>query len=600
MAAPTTDERAPGPEASESEGRVADRLGPVFMLVPVMFLLVLGWTHRWTEEDAFLNFRIVDQIRAGHGPVFNVGQRVEVATSPLWLAMLTAGRTVIPFVRIEYLALVGGLLLTGLGLWWAQRGAARMWRTDRVRPAVPLGAVVFAALPASWEWATSGLENGLSLAWIGALMLVLATFARRDAAPCTARKTVAVGVLVGLGPLVRPDLTIMSVAALVAVLATRRPRGATLAWLLGGFLALPVLSELFRMGYYGILVPNTALAKDAGGTYWSQGWNYLVDLVAPYWLWVPLVGIAAIAVLLLLPGRVLPDRLFSKRDVRDRAGPPLVVVLALPVAGVLHALFIVKSGGDYLHARLLMPSLFAMLAPFAAVPWRRKLFVPILAITVWAVVAIVFLRPAIHQSFVPLTAYDVSEGRELMMKFTRDGRRPILAEDFIFDDGPRAKRLQERGEKALVSNIQTQPILDATPQRTTLVSVASGISGYLAGPEVIVHEYNSLADPVGSHMPPDPNSHPGHRKRKEYPWVLALTTRPGVTGGFDASRIRAARAALKCGGLRDLVASTEDPLDIGTFWSNLTGAVGRTGLVVPRDEFAAERDFCGDDGTIRP
>ena len=125
MAAPTTDERAPEPDATSSDGRAgaraADRLGPLFMLVPVAVLVVLGWTHRWVEEDAFLNFRIVDQIHAGHGPVFNIGQRVEVATSPLWLAMLTVARTVVPFVRIEYLSIAGGLVLTGLGLWWMQR-----------------------------------------------------------------------------------------------------------------------------------------------------------------------------------------------------------------------------------------------------------------------------------------------------------------------------------------------------------------------------------------------------------------------------------------------------------------------------------------------
>src|SRR2546423_5674851 len=96
--------------------------------LPVAFLVVLGWTHRWVEEDAFINFRIVDQIRAGHGPVFNIGQRVEVATSPLWLAMLTVGRTVLPFVKLEHLSIVGGLVLTALGLWWAQAGAARLWR----------------------------------------------------------------------------------------------------------------------------------------------------------------------------------------------------------------------------------------------------------------------------------------------------------------------------------------------------------------------------------------------------------------------------------------------------------------------------------------
>ena len=145
-----------------------------------------------------------------------------------------------------------------------------------------------------------------------------------------------------------------------------------------------------------------------------------------------------------------------------------------------------------------------------------------------------------------------------------------------------------------------KPILDATPSRTTLLSLASGISGYLAGPDVLVHEYNSLADPVGSHMPPSADSSPGHRKRKGYPWVFALTTRPGVTGGFDADRIAAARAALECGALRDLVESTEAPMGAGRFWSNLTGAVGRTRLVVPRNEFAAERKFCGHTGTISP
>ena len=562
--------------------RTAGRLEVFGRAAPVAFLVVLGWTHRWVEEDAFINFRIVDQIRAGHGPVFNVGQRVEVATSPLWLAMLTVARTLLPFVKLEYLSIVGGLVLTGLGLWWVQAGAARLWRRiDSDAVVVPFGAVVLAALPPSWEWATSGLENGLSVAWLGAVMLVLATVARRDPPPTTPIRLAAAGVLLGLGPLVRPDLTIVSVVALVVVVIVRRPRGAPLAWFLVGALTLPVVVELLRMGYYGVLVPNTALAKDAGGTYWSDGWNYLVDVVAPYWLWIPIVGVGVAAVLVL------------KRAPRST----WIVALALPVAGVLHALFIVKSGGDYLHARLLMPSLFALLAPFAAVPWHRRLLLPGAVVGVWAVIAVVALRPSIHESFVPLTEHDVVEGRVLMDDLTRPGRDPVLADDFVFTDGPLAKRLQQDGERALLINTSKRPIRNATPSRTTLVSLASGISGYRSGPEVIVHEYNSLADPVGSHMPPN-GTGAGHRKRKSYPWVIALTTRPGVNAGFPAPRVDAARAALRCGALRDLIRSTESPMTVGRFWSNLTGAIGRTRLVVPRDEVTAERTFCGNGGTI--
>ncbi len=287
MGAATTDEWATAPAADPAPDVHPRRRELVLRALPVAFLVVLGWSHRWVEEDAFLNFRIVDQIRAGHGPVFNIGQRVEVATSPLWLAMLTVARSVVPFVRIEYLSIVGGLVLTGLGLWWVQAGAARLWRLEGAGAIVPFGRGRGGGAPRELGVgdlrARERIEPGVdrrahARARDGGTARPAATLAGEDR---------RVGVLLGLGPLVRPDLTIMSAAAIVAVLVVRRPRGAQLAWFLAGCLTLPVLSELFRMGYYGILVPNTALAKDAGGTYWSQGWNYLVDLVAPYWLWVP-------------------------------------------------------------------------------------------------------------------------------------------------------------------------------------------------------------------------------------------------------------------------------------------------------------------------
>ena len=51
--------------------------------------------------------------------------------------------------------------------------------------------------------------------------------------------------------------------------------------------------QVFRMGYYAALVPNTALAKAAGGSRWSQGWYYLGNFVLPYGLYVPLAVFAA-------------------------------------------------------------------------------------------------------------------------------------------------------------------------------------------------------------------------------------------------------------------------------------------------------------------
>ena len=53
-------------------------------------------------------------------------------------------------------------------------------------------------------------------------------------------------------------------------------------------LALPVAFEVFRMGYYALVVPNTGLAKAGGSAWWSQGFTYLWNFVAPYTLWLPL------------------------------------------------------------------------------------------------------------------------------------------------------------------------------------------------------------------------------------------------------------------------------------------------------------------------
>ncbi len=569
----------------------------VLLLVPVVVIVVIGFTHRWVEEDAFLNFRIVDQIRAGHGPVFNVGERVEVATSPLWLWILVAARTVAPFVAIEHTSIALGIAGTALGVWWAQRAALCLWRRDPTELGVPFGALVYVALPVAWDWASGGLENGLSIAWLGGLALLVARYGRRDVALGTGT-ALGVGFVVGLGALVRPDLAVIAVCGIFALAVARQvwhARWREPVLLVGGAVALPLLYEIFRAAYYAVLVPNTALAKDSSGVYWSQGWNYLVDLIAPYWLWVPL-GVVIVVLVLLVRGRV-------------DGVPPLAAVIALPVGGVLHALYITTSGGDYLHGRLLLPSLFAVLAPVAAVPWRPWMKVALPVLGVWVVLAFVWLRPGAHFLVVPVTDHGVVQGRALMERLTRPGRPPILASDFEFRDGPVARRLQEQGARALVAG--KEPLLDVTPERTTLVSRASGISGYRAGPEVLVREVNSLADPVGSHMTPTPLSKPGHRKRLEWAWLLALATRPGTgpftqadlgatrlvsaefeDGVIDPTDVAAARRALECGALAELVRATSGPFDASRAWDNLTGAIGRTRLVVPRDPHEAEQHFC--------
>ena len=54
-------------------------LQAVLYAAPVAGFVAAGWANRWITDDGFIYLRVVQQIRAGNGPVFNDGERVEVS-----------------------------------------------------------------------------------------------------------------------------------------------------------------------------------------------------------------------------------------------------------------------------------------------------------------------------------------------------------------------------------------------------------------------------------------------------------------------------------------------------------------------------------------
>lgn len=293
------------------------------------------------------------------------------ATSPAWLYLLGLGRVVLFFLPIEWVAVILGLAMTVGGVVIAQVAGIELVRR---RAVLPFGMLAFVVLPPVADFATSGLETGLTFLWIASAQLFLVRAVER----ATPRATYGAAVVIGLGPLVRPDLAVMTLVWF-----------AVLAWLCGGSswlgllrlggaaLALPGLYEVFRAGYYGALLPNTAFAEEASSSNWGQGWLYLRDLVGTYHLWVALALLAVGAALL---WRVLePDR-------RLVAAAPIV-------AGLVHGFFVVRSGGDFMHGRLLLPAVFAIATGIAVVPMTRAFGVVAAAMAAWAVVPLVVGGP---------------------------------------------------------------------------------------------------------------------------------------------------------------------------------------------------------------
>ena len=129
---------------------------------PVVAFGVAAWQRRWMSDDGYIYLRVVDQVLAGNGPVFNRGERVEAATSPLWLWLISLFSAVLHGVPTSWIAVGLGLLLSLAGLAFAQWGAYRLWQRGKRRAVVPLGSLVIVALPPFWDFATSGLETGRS------------------------------------------------------------------------------------------------------------------------------------------------------------------------------------------------------------------------------------------------------------------------------------------------------------------------------------------------------------------------------------------------------------------------------------------------------
>ena len=196
--------------------------------------------------------------------------------------------------------------------------------------------------------------------------------AGRGAAARTRVFIVALAFVAGCSVLVRPELALIGGLALIMMLiAAPDWRRRVLIVVAGGL--LPVAYQIFRMGYYGLLVPGTALAKDAAGDKWSQGLIYLSNFNGPYALWVPMLLLAAAGrcccgsrAPAVVPaarpapttGRPWPGRCRARRRWWSSSWS----------AGCLQALYWIRQGGDFMHGRVLLAPLFCLLAPVAVIP----------------------------------------------------------------------------------------------------------------------------------------------------------------------------------------------------------------------------------------
>ena len=611
-----------------------------------------AWERRWIADDGLIVLRTVRNLLAGNGPVFNAGERVEANTSTVWTYLIYVGAWVGGSVQMEYVALFLALTLSVLGVVFTMLGTARLYAPSlRGRRALmlPAGALVYIAVPPARDFATSGLENGLVLAYLGLLWWMMVCWSqalrtpgpgpampvfrggpptiRRQPvgpAPATARVSGffdgALAFVAGMSVLIRPELALIGGLALVMMLiAARDWRRRGLIVLAGGL--VPVVYEIFRMGYYGLLFPGTALAKDASGAKWSQGFVYLSNFNNPYLLWAPailLVGLAA--VVMVTRGRpwgirhtVAPGHGWLARTVQS----PQAVVGFMLVSGFLQAVYWIRQGGDFMHGRVLLTPLFCLLAPIAVIPLvlpdgtrmargagylfvgaTSLLWVSIAGWSLW-----VANSSGMGSDATRVTYSGIVDERRFYAQATGNAH-PLTAADYL--DYPRMRAvmtaIDNTPDGALLlpsGNYDQWDVVPAIPpppdapqevkDRTgphTVFFTNLGMLGMNVGLDVRVIDQIGLANPLAAHTARLDDGRIGHDKNLFPDWAVAegpfLKTRPFIPSYLDEEWIRQAEAALECPATDAMLNAIRGEMGPRRFLSNLMHAYSLTQYRIDR------------------
>jgi arabinofuranosyltransferase len=119
-----------------------------------------------------------------------------------------------------------------------------------------------------------------------------------------------------------------------------------------------------------------------------------------------------------------------------------------------------------------------------------------------------------------------------------------------------------------------------------------GILGRAAGDGVYIADELSLANALGAHLRVDVDpryARIGHSHIVPMAWDLARFATPASD---DDPSVTAARRALQCGELHELLDDITKPMTFRRFFSNLLDAPRLTFLRVPSDPRAAEKEMC--------
>jgi arabinofuranosyltransferase len=311
-------------------------------------------------DDAFITLRTVDNFIQGYGLVWNVGERVQAYTHPLWMFVLSFcyALTHEPYFTTLAVSAILSLSVVSILLWTSRSNLF----------ALLLLGIMLIGSKAFVDYSTSGLENALA----HLLLVVFFVILLRDQ-QLTIRAAYPLAITAGLLMLNRLDHSLLVIPALFATaLGLPRCKGFVVLLLAG----IPVIAwSIFSLIYYGFPFPNTFYAKQAAGIpraeYIDLGLLYLADTAV-------VDAITMLGLLLGIGSAVLQQQ---RR------------FLAAAIGILLYVFYVLWIGGDFMGGRMFSAPFVSALAILAVVKPTPKRLVLKFCILLLSIIFFAVNRP---------------------------------------------------------------------------------------------------------------------------------------------------------------------------------------------------------------
>ena len=422
----------------------------------------------WVSDDGFITFRSIENWVHGYGLVFNVGERVQTFTHPLWLIL----QSLLYFLTRPFDSPFGlnklfyGNLVLCLSLSLLTT-AIYSFKIARSTQMAIAGVFTLTLSKAYIDYSTSGLENPLSH-FLALCFFGLFLFREKDGP----RYATVLAFLAGLAALNRLDTILIFFPALVYVFWKSPGRFKTVSSFLIGFLPL-AFWELFSLFYYGTPFPNTASAK------LDTGIQTIILLKQGVYYFLNSLRMDTITLVIIACSIVFS--IFS-RNLRR---------ISTAVGIGLYLCYILYIGGDFMSGRYFsLPLIVAVILLSTFEPKSLLVsggtLVTVLIIGLLPLFTTIERRPTYgknrENNLVFFDAHKIADER--LVYAERTGLRAAVQ-----GNSPKVVYSQEEWEYT-----------PGYPREVHLVG-AMGINGYRDGPNIHVIDVNGLADPLISRMP---------------------------------------------------------------------------------------------------